>query len=61
MIKAGFSSVKEFDVAFNRHTVMRDGTVKSQASFAANPDALYMEGPAGTAKPHGARNGRPTG
>ena len=45
-VEAGFSSVKEFDVAFNRRTVMRDDTVKSQASFAANPDALYMEGPA---------------
>ena len=44
--EAGFGSAKEFDVAFNRRTVMRDGTVKSQAFFAANPDALYMEGPA---------------
>jgi len=44
--EAGFASVKEFDVAFNRRTVMRDGTVKCQASFTANPDALYMEGPA---------------
>jgi len=45
-VEAGFASAKEFDVAFNRHTVMRDGTVNCQASFAANPDALYMEGPA---------------
>ena len=44
--EAGLACVKEFDVAFNRRTVMRDGTVKSQTSFAANPDALYMEGPA---------------
>lgn len=44
--EAGFASAKEFDVAFNRRTVMRDGTVKCQASFADNPDALYMEGPA---------------
>ena len=45
-IEAGFSSVKEFDVAFNRRTVMRDGTVKCQASLFSNPDALYSEGPA---------------
>jgi Neutral/alkaline non-lysosomal ceramidase, N-terminal len=38
-------SVKEFDVAFNRRTVMRDGTVKSQTTY-SNPDALYQEGPA---------------
>ena len=44
-IEAGFSSVKEFDVAFNRRTVMRDGTVKCQASLFSNPDALYSEGP----------------
>jgi len=44
--EAGFASVKESDVAFNRRTVMRDGTVKSQVSFADDPDALYMEGPA---------------
>lgn len=44
--EAGFASVKEFDVAFNRRTVTRDGTVKCQGAFAANPDALYMEGPA---------------
>ena len=44
--ETGFASVKEFEVAFNRRTVMRDGTVKCQASFADNPDALYMEGPA---------------
>jgi len=43
--EAGFASVKEFDVAFNRRTVMRDGTVKTQAIFPENPDALYMEGP----------------
>lgn len=45
-VEAGFATVKEFDVAFNRRTVMRNGTVKTQAYFAANPDALYMEGPA---------------
>lgn len=44
--EAGFASAKEFDVAFNRRTVMRDGTVKTQVYFAADPDALYMEGPA---------------
>lgn len=41
----GFASVREFDVAFNRRIVMRDGMVKCQAFFADNPDALYMEGP----------------
>jgi neutral ceramidase len=44
-IEAGFSSVKDFDVAFNRRAVMRDGTVKCQASLFSNPDALYSEGP----------------
>jgi hypothetical protein len=43
--EAGFSSVKEFDVAFNRRTVMRDGTTKCQVFSASNPDALYSEGP----------------
>ncbi|MCG2661352.1 MAG: neutral/alkaline non-lysosomal ceramidase N-terminal domain-containing protein, partial [Kiritimatiellae bacterium] len=43
--EAGFASVKEFEVAFNRRTVMRDGTVKSQTYFTTNPDALYTEGP----------------
>ena len=41
----GQACVKEFDVAFNRRTVMRDGTVKSQTVY-SNPDALYQEGPA---------------
>ena len=40
----GQACVKEFDVAFNRRTVMRDGTVKSQTYY-SNPDALYQEGP----------------
>jgi len=44
-VEAGFSSVKEFDVAFNRRTVMRDGTTKCQVFSASNPDALYVEGP----------------
>ena len=43
--ESGFSVVREFDVAFNRRTVMRDGTVKCQASLFSNPDALYSEGP----------------
>ena len=43
--EAGFAVVKEFDVAFNRRTVMRDGTVKCQTSLVTNPDALYSEGP----------------
>jgi hypothetical protein len=42
--KIGQACVKEFDVAFNRRTVMRDGTVKSQTNY-SNPDALYQEGP----------------
>ena len=45
-VEIGFASAREFDVAFNRRTVMRDGTVKTQAVFAKNPDALCMEGPA---------------
>ncbi len=44
--EAGFASVKEFDVAFNRRVIMRDGTVKCQEFFGTNPDALYLEGPA---------------
>jgi len=44
-MEVGFSSVFECDVAFNRRTVMRDGTVASQTSFPSSPDALYMEGP----------------
>jgi hypothetical protein len=40
----GFSTVKEPDVAHNRRTVMRDGLVKSQTSY-ANPEVLCLEGP----------------
>ena len=40
----GFGSVFEFNVAFNRRTVMRDGTVKTQCGF-DDPMALYVEGP----------------
>lgn len=43
--EAGFACVKEFDVAFNRRIVMRDGTVKCQAVLRDFPDALYIEGP----------------
>jgi neutral ceramidase len=38
-------SAMEFDVAYNRRTVMRDGTVRTQTSYRKNPDALYQEGP----------------
>jgi len=41
----GFACAREFEVGFNRRTVMRDGTVKTQAYFKDNPDALYTEGP----------------
>ncbi|HOX39397.1 MAG TPA: hypothetical protein PL033_15560 [Candidatus Brocadiia bacterium] len=34
----------EFDIAFNRRVVMRDGTVKTHGTF-NDPDALYLEGP----------------
>jgi SAM-dependent methyltransferase len=40
----GFSSVAECGLSFNRRVVMRDGTVKTQATF-ADPDALTLEGP----------------
>jgi len=40
----GFGSVFEFNVAFNRRVVMRDGTVRTHGTF-ADPDALFFEGP----------------
>lgn len=40
----GLGSVREFDVAFNRRTVTRDGTVRTQLPF-HKPEALYTEGP----------------
>lgn len=40
----GFSRVLEFDVAFNRRTVTRDGTVQTQLPFLTG-EALYPEGP----------------
>ncbi len=39
-----FGSCFEHSVAFNRRMVMRDGTVKTQATF-QDPNALYVEGP----------------
>ncbi|MCK5805609.1 MAG: neutral/alkaline non-lysosomal ceramidase N-terminal domain-containing protein [Lentisphaeria bacterium] len=44
-VQVGFARVQEFDVAFNRRVVMRDGLVRSQTHFGSNPDALYLEGP----------------
>ncbi len=40
----GFAGAFEFDVSFNRRTVMRDGTSICQQPF-DNPNALYLEGP----------------
>jgi len=40
-----YGSAMEFDVAFNRRTVMRDGTVRTQVAF-SDTDALHLEGPA---------------
>lgn len=40
----GFNSVFEWGLAWNRRVVMRDGLVKTHASF-NNPEALFIEGP----------------
>lgn len=40
----GFGKTFEFRLFHNRRIVMRDGLVRTQASF-DNPDALYVEGP----------------
>jgi len=40
----GFGSGAEFDVAFNRRVIMRDGTVRTHGNF-DDPNALCMEGP----------------
>jgi neutral ceramidase len=40
----GFARVLEFGVGFNRRTVTRSGTFKTQMPF-LNDDALYTEGP----------------
>ena len=42
--KAGQGTGRQFDVAFNRRVVMRDGTVRTHGSF-KDPDALQFEGP----------------
>jgi len=42
--KVGFNSVFNFDVAHNRRTKMRDGTVKTQTP-STNKDFLCLEGP----------------
>ena len=40
----GIGRAVEFNVAFNRRTVMRNGTVRTHANF-DDPEALYTEGP----------------
>lgn len=40
----GYGSTRELEVAFNRRTVMRDGTTRTHGSF-SDPEALYVEGP----------------
>ena len=40
----GFGSGFEFEVAYNRRVVMRDGTVCTHGTF-KDPNALYIEGP----------------
>ena len=42
--EVGFGSCFEFDVAYNRRVIMRDGTVRTHGTF-ADPQALCMEGP----------------
>jgi hypothetical protein len=42
--EVGFASVREFDVAYNRRVVMRDGTACTHGRF-HDPNALYIEGP----------------
>lgn len=41
----GFNHVYEAEVGYNRRVLMRDGTVKTQQVFSANPDCLCLEGP----------------
>lgn len=41
----GFGSVFEWEVSYNRRVAMRDGTTKTQHSFAKDPNCLYIEGP----------------
>ena len=40
----GFNHVFEWNVAYNRRVVMRDGVVRTHGTF-DDPDALYIEGP----------------
>jgi len=40
----GFGKAFEFNVAFNRRVIMRDGTVKTHGNF-RDPGALCLEGP----------------
>jgi neutral ceramidase len=40
----GFGHVNEFEVAYNRRLIMRDGTARCHALF-SDPDALCFEGP----------------
>ena len=42
--EVGFARAFEFDVAYNRRVMMRDGTTRTGGSF-ADPDALCFEGP----------------
>jgi hypothetical protein len=43
--EVGFNHVYEGAVGYNRRVVMRDGTVKTQQSFARDPNCLCIEGP----------------
>ncbi len=43
-VEIGFGRCFEFDVAYNRRVVLRDGIVRTHGSF-DDPDALFLEGP----------------
>ncbi|MBN2494883.1 MAG: hypothetical protein JXR96_09865 [Deltaproteobacteria bacterium] len=42
--QVGFGRAFDFDIGHNRRVVMRDGTVKTHATF-DDPEALFIEGP----------------
>ncbi len=42
----GLGVSREYEVGFNRRTLLRNGTVRTQAMHSQNPDALCQEGPA---------------
>ena len=43
-VEIGFDHAYEWNVAFNRRVVMRNGTVQTHGTF-DNPDSLFIEGP----------------